>query len=289
LGHKIIIMTQVFFYRAPILFLILLVISCASPKKEEKQPGTIITQIEKPQLVDSVTQPIEKQEVIEEKVNITQSPDTLEPTTTIVGDCPYESKMASQGLMDVQSVDPSILVSLKYSTTDNFVGKDVYGCLSNCFLQKAVAEKLKNASQILQKNKPNLRLLVYDGARPLAVQKILWESLPQYKPLVRKTFVADPAIGSIHNYGSAVDLTLADSAGQPLDMGTKYDFFGELAYPKFEKKYLAEGKLTEQQIENRKLLRNTMKLAGFTPIEYEWWHFNAVSRAKAKQLYGIIN
>ncbi len=202
--------------------------------------------------------------------------------------CEYEQKMREQGLVNVQEVNPEILVELKYSTTDNFVGKDVYGCIINCYLQKRPAEMLSKANDLLQKRNANLRLLVYDGGRPLSIQKILWNSLPQYTPKQRATYVANPAQGSIHNYGSAVDLTIADADGTPLDMGTKYDFFGELAYPTKEAYFLKKGKLSKQQITNRQLLRSVMKSAGFMPIDYEWWHFNAVSRQTAKATYRIV-
>jgi zinc D-Ala-D-Ala dipeptidase len=202
--------------------------------------------------------------------------------------CEYEQKMRQQGLVDIQEIDPSILVNLKYSTTDNFVGKDVYGCITQCFLQKRPAEMLSKASDLLQQKHPNYRLLVYDGGRPLSIQKILWNSLTQYSPRQRATYVANPAEGSIHNYGSAVDLTIATADGMPLDMGTKYDFFGELAYPKKEAYFLKIKKLSHQQVANRQLLRNIMKSVGYMPIDYEWWHFNAMSRQSAKAIYRII-
>jgi zinc D-Ala-D-Ala dipeptidase len=202
--------------------------------------------------------------------------------------CEYEQKMQEQGLVNIQEIDAEILVDLKYSTTDNFVGKDVYGCITNCYLQKSPAEMLSKANDLLQQKNANYRLLVYDGGRPLSIQKVLWNSLTQYTPKQRATYIANPAQGSIHNYGSAVDLTIATSDGTPLDMGTKYDFFGELAYPKKESYFLKIGKLTKQQIVNRQLLRNVMKAAGYMPIDYEWWHFNAMSRQSAKATYRII-
>jgi zinc D-Ala-D-Ala dipeptidase len=202
--------------------------------------------------------------------------------------CEYEQKMRQQGLVNIQEIDPSILVNLKYSTTDNFVGKDVYGCITQCFLQKRPAEMLSRASDLLQQKHPNYRLLVYDGGRPLSIQKVLWNSLTQYSPRQRATYVANPAEGSIHNYGSAVDLTIATTDGTPLDMGTKYDYFGELAYPKKEAYFLKIKKLNHQQIANRQLLRSVMRSAGYMPIEYEWWHFNAFSRQTAKRTYKII-
>jgi D-alanyl-D-alanine dipeptidase len=104
----------------------------------------------------------------------------------------------------------------------------------------------------------------------------------------REDFVADPAKGSIHNFGCAVDLTIADERGRALDMGTIFDFFGQEAEPRREAAMLKAGKLTPQQLENRKLLRRVMKKAGYNFIETEWWHYNAMSREKAKAQYGFI-
>jgi zinc D-Ala-D-Ala dipeptidase len=203
--------------------------------------------------------------------------------------CEYEQKMRQQGLVNIQEVNPDILVELKYSTTDNFVGKDVYGCITQCFLQKRPAEMLSKANDLLQQKHPNYRLLVYDGGRPLSIQKVLWNSLTQYSPRQRATYVANPVEGSIHNYGSAVDLTIATTTdGTPLDMGTKYDYFGELAYPKKEAYFLKIKRLNRQQVNNRQLLRSVMRAAGYMPIEYEWWHFNAMSRQSAKATYKVI-
>jgi D-alanyl-D-alanine dipeptidase len=81
---------------------------------------------------------------------------------------------------------------------------------------------------------------------------------------------------------------VADEKGKPLEMGTKYDFFGEMAYPKEEARLLKEGKLTKKAIDNRLILRKAMMQAGFTAIDYEWWHFNAFSRKTAKQMFQVI-
>ncbi|MFN8358126.1 MAG: M15 family metallopeptidase [Spirosomataceae bacterium] len=203
-------------------------------------------------------------------------------------DCPEEKKMEAAGLVDIQKLDPSILVDLKYSGTDNFVKQDVYGCITRCFLQPLAAQKLIKASQYLQKKHPNLRLLVYDGARSREVQWKFWKALSHIPPNQREDYVSNPQIGSIHNYGCAVDLTVATADGKPLDMGTIFDFFGELAYPRYESKLLKDGKLSKAQIENRKILREAMRKGGFSPIETEWWHFNAISRKRAKATFGII-
>ena len=101
--------------------------------------------------------------------------------------------------------------------------------------------------------------------------------------------VADPKLGSLHNFGVAVDLTLAyQQNGEPLDMGTEYDFFGYKAYPDKEPLMLKEGKLNATQISNRRILRTVMNHGGFTGIGSEWWHFNAFSRAEAGKKYEMI-
>jgi D-alanyl-D-alanine dipeptidase len=202
---------------------------------------------------------------------------------------PFETSMIAQGLVNIQMLDPTILVDLKYSSEDNFFGEDVYGDFNKGFLQKKPAEELLKASEYLKTINPNLRLLIYDAARPHSIQNVLWDKLDSLPPKRRKDFVADPAEGSIHSYGCAVDLTLFDMRQQEaLDMGTKYDFFGYLAYPRLENKMLKEGKLSKKQISNRLLLRGIMKKSGYEPINSEWWHFNFYSRAKAKELFKVI-
>lgn len=202
--------------------------------------------------------------------------------------CPYEEAMRKQGLVEVTRAAPGVKVELKYATQDNFMKRDVYGCLQHGYLQKEVVEMLKKAQKSLEENKPGYHLLIYDAARPLSIQRILWNTLTQYPPNIRKNYVADPREHSIHNYGSAIDLTVADGKGNALDMGTKFDFFGELAYPSKEQELLAKNKLSKNAYENRQILRNAMKAAGFMPIEYEWWHFNAFSRAEAKRRYQVV-
>jgi D-alanyl-D-alanine dipeptidase len=200
----------------------------------------------------------------------------------------YEKTMAKQGLVEVQQAIPGILVELKYATTDNFMHKNVYGCLQKAYLQKEVVARLKKAQDYLSASHPGYHLLIYDATRPLSKQWDLWNALPQYPPELRRNYVANPAEHSIHNYGSAVDLTVADEQGRPLDMGTPFDFFGEMAYPSREKDLLASGKLTKEAYSNRLILRKAMVRGGFMPIEYEWWHFNAFSRAEAKRRFAVL-
>ena len=191
-------------------------------------------------------------------------------------------------LVNIQELDPSIFVELKYSTADNFMNTDVYGDLETCYLRKAPARMLVKANTFLRETHPGLRLLVYDGLRPRHIQWKLWNTIDHIPESERAQFVADPRSGSIHNFGAAVDLTLTDSSGSPLDMGTKYDFFGDLAFPALEDSLLEIGELTSQQVTNRQILRNVMKTAGFSPITTEWWHFDAFPYQVTKSKYAIV-
>lgn len=201
--------------------------------------------------------------------------------------CNLEEQMKKQGLVNLQSEIPGIQVDLRYSGKNNFLGKDIYGCLSRAYAQTMLAGKLRKAAELLQKKRPDYRLLVYDAARPLSCQWALWNAidLPESK---KPVYVADPRRGSIHNYGCAIDLSIADASGKEIDMGTGFDFFGELAQPRCETRLLRAGKLKQQQVENRRLLRTCMLQAGFTGTTSEWWHFNACSLKQAKAEWKII-
>jgi D-alanyl-D-alanine dipeptidase len=201
-----------------------------------------------------------------------------------------EQKMLDQGLVNIQTINPEILVELKYATPDNFMKKNVYGDLTHAYLQPEMAKKLSQASSFLQQEKPGFKLLVYDAARPNSAQYKLWDALDELKiPARSKTqYVADPKIGSNHNFGCAIDLTVVDQNGKPLDMGTPYDFFGPLAYPRSEQEMLTQGKLTSKQIANRNILRKAMAKAGFTVNTTEWWHFDGMSKKQARAKYGMI-
>jgi len=200
----------------------------------------------------------------------------------------WDRRFLDAGLVNIQEVIPEVLVDLKYSSTDNFFGKDVYGDLENAYLQPEVAEMLKTAYSLLQQKDPDLTFLIYDGVRPLAVQQVLWDNL-QKPDSLKPLYVADPKVGGLHNFGVAVDLTLAEkSSGEPLDMGTKYDYFGYAAYPDREDQMIREGKITQKHVENRKLLREVMLGAGFQGIGSEWWHFNAFSRQDAGKKFEMI-
>jgi D-alanyl-D-alanine dipeptidase len=213
---------------------------------------------------------------------------SLDFSTDNRGPGELEKRLIAAGLVDVKEVIPEVYVDLKYSTTDNFIEQDVYGELDNCYLQPIVAEMLKSAHAFLKESRPDLTFMIYDGVRPLSVQEILWENLD--KPdNVKPLYVADPKVGSLHNFGVAVDLTLAEAqTGQVLDMGTGYDFFGYPAYPDREDQMIREGKLSQEQVDNRGILRQVMNKAGFQGIGSEWWHFNAFSRKVAGEKFVMV-
>jgi zinc D-Ala-D-Ala dipeptidase len=103
-------------------------------------------------------------------------------------------------------------------------------------------------------------------------------------------YVSNPSRGGgLHNYGLAVDISIADSLGHPLPMGTEVDYMDAASHITNEAKLVREGKITQQERENRILLRQVMKSAGFRALPSEWWHFNLCSRDEAKQKYKLIN
>lgn len=218
-----------------------------------------------------------------------------QPDTTITGVLlepvyivdSLEQRLIDSGLVNIQNIRPQILIDVRYSDTNNFMGMDVYGNLNRIYLQPSVAADLGKAQDALKAIDSSLTLLVYDGVRPRSVQQLMWDALNM--PLHEKTkFVSNPKNGSLHNYGAAVDLTIADTLGNALDMGAGYDDIRKIAYPRYEKAYLDSGLITQQQLDNRILLRKVMKAGGFWNIQTEWWHFNRYNRAKAKTLFTIV-
>lgn len=220
--------------------------------------------------------------------------DTIESDTSRLVEekvrIPSKSSMAlyleEQGLVDIHSSDSSIYVDLKYATTDNFTKGILYDDLSEAYLHPIAAKKLVKAQLLLKAINPSLTLLVYDAARPMSVQKKMYEVV-QNTPY--REYVANPSKTGMHNYGMAVDLTICKLDRTALDMGTSFDFFGKAAGINQEEQLLKEGLLTREQINNRKLLRKVMTEAGFITIRGEWWHFNAVSRNEAKNNIKLID
>ncbi len=175
-----------------------------------------------------------------------------------------------------------ITVELRYQSPNNFVGRDLYSPLECGWLHSDGANALEASVAWLKAVRPDLSMLVLDALRPQRVQEQLWASLQGTALL---GYLADPLRGSIHSFGMAVDVTLADRAGRELDMGTPFDDLTELSHPALENKFLASGHLTTIQIANRQLLRNAMEAGGWQGISSEWWHFDCGERDQVRATY----
>jgi zinc D-Ala-D-Ala dipeptidase len=164
-------------------------------------------------------------------------------------------------LVDVAKLDPRIKLDIRYATSDDFLSTPVYTS-ARALLQRPAAEGLLRAHRELMKK--GYGLLIFDAYRPWYVTKIFWDATPSEK----HQFVADPAKGSRHNRGCAVDLTLYDlQTGREIPMTGVYDEMSERSYPDY-----AGG--TRDQREHRQVLRAAMEAQGFTVFETEWWHFD---------------
>jgi len=164
-------------------------------------------------------------------------------------------------LVELAPLDPKIHLDIRYASANDFLGTPVYS-QARAFLQRPAAEALL---RVQQKLKPlGYGLLIHDAYRPWYVTKIFWDATPPEG----KIFVADPAQGSRHNRGCAVDLTLYDLAtGKPIEMPGTYDEMSPRSFPDYP-----GG--TSLQRWHRDLLRRAMESEGFTVYEAEWWHFD---------------
>ncbi len=162
-------------------------------------------------------------------------------------------------LVLLKNIDSTIVQDVRYATENNFTHTVLYKN-NKVYLRKIVADSLRKANRYFKK-KFNYRIKIFDGYRPLSVQKYMWKIMPD------KRYVAPPNKGSRHNRGAAVDVTLVDSLGTQLNMGTEYDNFTQKAHPTFKN-------LPKQILLNRKILSDGMQKFGFHPINSEWWHFD---------------
>jgi D-alanyl-D-alanine dipeptidase len=164
-------------------------------------------------------------------------------------------------LVELTSLDPTIKLEIRYATSNNLFATPFYS-QARAFLQRPAAEAVVRANASL---KPlGYGLLIHDGYRPWYVTKMFWDASPEEKHV----FVANPAEGSRHNRGAAVDLTLYDlKTGAPIEMVSTYDETSDRAYPNYP-----GG--TSRQRWHRALLRRAMEAQGFTVYDAEWWHFD---------------
>lgn len=222
----------------------------------------------------TVVSPTEAVVTIEEP----QSPVTEKSRTALYLD--------SLGLINIQSADSSIAVKLLYATPENFTGELLYGDLKDAYLHPDALKSLLRAQQLLKEKYPGYSLIVYDAARPMSVQKKMWNVV---KGTSKSIYVSNPSRGGgLHNYGLAVDISILDKNGVPLPMGTEVDHLGVEAHITREAELVKSRKISEEAVRNRQLLRLIMREAGFRALNSEWWHFNLCSRETAKQKYKRI-
>jgi D-alanyl-D-alanine dipeptidase len=157
-------------------------------------------------------------------------------------------------LVEVQEV----VLDIRYATSNNFAKQRLYD-EARCLLRPATAKKLEAVRKQLQSE--GLRLKVFDCYRPLAVQHKMWALVPDER------YVADPAKGSRHNRGAAVDVTVVRADGSELPMPTDYDDFSERAHRDY-------SNLPADAIANRSRLEKVMTKHGFVGLPTEWWHFD---------------
>jgi len=164
-------------------------------------------------------------------------------------------------LVDLTQLDRRIKLDIRYATSDNFLSTPVYTS-ARAFLQRPAAMALLEAHrELLQEG---YGLVIFDAYRPWYVTKMFWDGTPPDK----HEFVADPAEGSKHNRGCAVDLSIYDlKSGREVEMTGVYDEMSERSYPTYT------GGTSEQRAQ-RDRLRHAMEKQGFTVNPSEWWHFD---------------
>ena len=175
---------------------------------------------------------------------------------------PPDATPRPDDLVDVSAVIPDAVLDLRYATADNFTGAVLYP-RAVCKLRRAVAARLAVAAEALRAQ--DRRLLLWDCYRPSSIQERFWKLVPDPR------YVANPAVGSRHSRGAAVDVALVDAAGRPVALPTKFDEFSEAAH---RPRALAGPRGAEAR-----RLEVAMVAAGFLGMPTEWWHFDAPDSA----------
>ena len=187
-----------------------------------------------------------------------ENPQSLENNDTAVKNLTKSQIISDTTFVNLKDYSKDFVYDMRYATKKNFLNEQVYNC-AECFL------RLKTVNALILANKKFLKMgfkiKLYDCYRPLDIQKKMWQIVSN--PL----YVANPAKGSIHNKGAAVDITLVDLSGKELDMGTDFDFFGEAASHNYKK-------LSKTVLKNRIKLKTIMIATRFKSFDSEWWHYN---------------
>ncbi|MFS1772885.1 M15 family metallopeptidase [Prevotella histicola] len=208
--------------------------------------------------------------------------------------------MERQGLVNIKHVGPSIKVALMYARTDNFCHRMLYHDLRDAYVLPACADALRKAQAELKRRRPDLSLCIFDATRPMSVQQTMWDAVkntPQY------FYVSNPAHGGgMHNYGMAVDISICKASWNDaswregaakchidtIPMGVKVDHMGIESHIDKEQELVSRGMISREALNNRRLLREVMRTAGFMPLRTEWWHFNLRTREWAKKNLKVV-
>jgi zinc D-Ala-D-Ala dipeptidase len=173
------------------------------------------------------------------------------------------------GLIELKNLDTTFSLDLKYATKDNFTKRILYK-RAIAIININTAKKLIKANNFLKKYGYHIK--IYDAYRPYSVQKLMWKIYPN------KKYLADPKVGSNHNRGCAVDITMVDKNGVEAIMPSKFDDFSEKAHINY-------AGASETAIKDRELLAKAMTGNGFRRISNEWWHFDDLNY----KLYPILD
>jgi D-alanyl-D-alanine dipeptidase len=166
---------------------------------------------------------------------------------------------SNKQMIDIKKLLPTIVLDLRYATTNNFMHKKLYPAITTTYVRLPAAKALQHVQSEL--HAMGLGLKIFDAYRPYSVTEKMWE------PIKDERYVADPKKGSGHNRGIAVDITIINlKTKEELPMGTGFDNFSDTAHQTFTA-------LPEQILHNRNLLKNLMEKNGFKPLETEWWHY----------------
>jgi zinc D-Ala-D-Ala dipeptidase len=168
---------------------------------------------------------------------------------------------------------------LRYAGTNNFAGRVLYEGIDCAWLRHEAAAGLQAAARWLATVRPGWRILVLDALRPQRVQEAIWAGV---EGTADQLYFANPAIGSIHSWGMAVDATLLDEHGHEAHMGSGFDQMALVSHPALHAQHLAQGVLSSKHIEHRELLAAAMHEGGFAGIATEWWHFDHGQREQVR-------
>ena len=183
----------------------------------------------------------------------------------------YEEYFEQAGLVDIQTAIPDVVVDLKYATADNFMGEILYPDLRKAYLLPHMISRLARVHARLQELKPGYRLVIYDAARPLSIQRRMFERV---RGTPQEQYVANPYNeGGFHNYGMAVDLSILGSDGVAVD----------------DDYLLKTGRISEAAYHNRRFLYAVMREQELYPLPNEWWHYQHYVQESDKKRFKILD